>query len=114
MSDVIGLVEDVREIAIFRHNLFRLSEPFIAQQAQHLRRYRPLYLGRWRFGQPPGGTESLALQDLARWRALPCIAWQMTPRAPAPYHLCLKSHLPPLSPPHFVIKAFSALPLPSG
>jgi len=46
MSEVIGLMEDVREVAIFRHNLFRVSEPFIAQQAQRLRRYRPFYLGR--------------------------------------------------------------------
>ncbi|HWW79819.1 MAG TPA: hypothetical protein VNY82_09495 [Steroidobacteraceae bacterium] len=93
-ADVIGLMEDVRKVAIFRHNLFKVSEPFIAQQAQHLRRYRPLYLGRWRFGQPPGGTESLALQDLARWRALPLIGWQMITRDPRPYQRLLKCHRP--------------------
>jgi len=110
MTDVIGLM-DVREVAIFRHNLFRVSEPFIALQAQHLRRYRPLYLGRWRFGQPPGGTESLALQDLARWRAVPCIGWQMITRDPRPYQRLLKRHRPSLIHAHFGIEGVYALPL---
>ena len=59
-----GPGEGLREVAIFRHNLFRISEPFISDQAQHLRRYRPLYVGRKRFGSPPEGTTSLALEDL--------------------------------------------------
>jgi hypothetical protein len=57
----------VREIEVFRHKLFRISEPFITQQVQQLRRYRPLYLGRMRFGIAPAGVESLALQDLDLW-----------------------------------------------
>ena len=111
MSDVSGLMEDVREVAIFRHNLFRVSEPFITQQAQHLRRYRPLYLGRWRFGRAPDGTESLALRDLAKWRALPCIGWQMITRDPRPYQRLLKGHRPSLIHAHFGIEGVYALPL---
>jgi colanic acid/amylovoran biosynthesis glycosyltransferase len=64
MSHALGSGEDLREVAIFRHNLFKVSEPFIAEQAQHLRRYQPLYLGRLRFGRPPDGARSFALQDL--------------------------------------------------
>jgi glycosyltransferase involved in cell wall biosynthesis len=109
--DDIGLMGDVPEVAIFRHNLFRVSEPFIALQGQHLRRYRPLYLGRWRFGQPPVGTESLALQDLAKWRALPCIGWQMITRDSRPYQRLLKRHRPSLIHAHFGIEGVYALPL---
>ena len=65
----IGAEDALPEVAIFRHNLFRISEPFIAEQAQHLRRYRPLYVGRKRFGLPPDGASSLALEDLyKRWK----------------------------------------------
>ena len=53
-----GEKDEMRHVAIFRHNLFRISEPFITQQAQQLRRYTPLYLGRLRFGNPPEGAAS--------------------------------------------------------
>ncbi len=49
----------MRQVAIFRHNLFKISEPFITQQAQQLRRYQPVYLGRLRYGAAPAGAESL-------------------------------------------------------
>lgn len=100
----------MREVAIFRHNLFRVSEPFITQQAQHLERYRPLYLGRWRFGPPPEGAESLALQDLGGW-ALPSIGWQIATRDPRPYLRLLKSRRPSLVHAHFGIEGVYALPI---
>lgn len=103
-------MEDVREVAIFRHNLFRLSEPFITQQAQRLHRYRPLYLGRWRFGPAPEGAESLALQDIERWR-LARIGWQMLTGSPRPYVELLGPHRPALIHAHFGIEGVYALPL---
>ncbi len=103
-------MEDVPAVAIFRHNLFRLSEPFIALQAQQLRRYRPVYLGRWRFGPSPDGAVSLALQDIPRWR-LPLIGWQMIARDPRPYERLLKQHRPVLIHAHFGIEGVYALPL---
>jgi len=103
-------MQDVREVAIFRHNLFRLSEPFITQQAERLSRYRPLYLGRWRFGRPPPGAPSLALQDIDRWR-LPSIGWQMLTRDPRAYVRLLSGHRPELIHAHFGIEGVYALPL---
>lgn len=101
----------MREVAIFRHNLFKTSEPFIPQQAQRLRRYRPVYLGRLRFGQPPEGAQSLALEDLtARW-ALARIGWRMLSRDPLPYQRLLKDHRPSLIHAHFGIEGVYALPL---
>ena len=105
----------MREIVIFRNNLFRISEPFITQQAQHLRRYTPLYMGRFRFGDAPGRAHSLALQDpgqdpgsLRRW---PAIGWQMITRSPEPYLNMLKDRRPSLIHAHFGVDAVYALPI---
>jgi glycosyltransferase involved in cell wall biosynthesis len=100
-----------REVAVFRHNLFKVSEPFIAQQAQGLRRYRPVYLGRLRCGDPPPGAECLALQDLApRW-PLPLAGWQILTRDTRPYRRLLGSRRPSLIHAHFGVGGVYALPL---
>lgn len=101
----------MREIAIFRHNLFRISEPFITQQAGQLQRYKPLYLGRLRFGAAPAGADSLALQDLGPWWPLPRIGWQMVTRDPRPYQRLLGSRRPTLIHAHFGVEGVYALPL---
>ncbi len=100
----------MREIAVFRHNLFRISEPFITQQAGQLRRHKPLYLGRLRFGAPPAGADSLALRDLGPW-AMPRIGWQMITRDPRPYLRLLGDRRPSLIHAHFGIEGVYALPL---
>ena len=99
-----------RRVAIFRQNLFRVSEPFITAQAQALGRYRPLYLGRYRFGDPPEGAECRALQDGRRW-ALPSVAWQMLTRDPRPYERLLQGRRPSLVHAHFGIDGVYALEL---
>ena len=99
------------EVAIFRHNLFKISEPFIAEQAQRLRRYRPLYVGRMRFGLPPDGASSLALEDLYKRFALPRIGWQMITGNMRPYLRLMESQRPSLIHAHFGIEGVYALPL---
>src|SRR5215475_2104166 len=99
-----GAREDLREVAIFRHNLFKISEPFITEQAQHLRRYRPLYVGRQRLGRPPDGARSLTLQDLYRVFALPRIGWQMITGNPGAYQRLLEDRRPSLIHAHFGIE----------
>ncbi len=111
MLHAIGAREGLREVAIFRHNLFKVSEPFIAEQAQQLRRYRPLYVGRMRFGLPPDGASSLALEDLYRRFALPRIGWQMITGNPRPYLRLMEHQRPSLIHAHFGIEGVSALPL---
>ena len=99
------------EVAIFRHNLFRISEPFITQQAQELRRYTPVYLGRLRFGDPPDQAMSRALQDLSpRW-PYPGVAWQMITRNPRPYRRILEGRRLSLIHAHFGVEGVYALPL---
>jgi colanic acid/amylovoran biosynthesis glycosyltransferase len=104
-----GNSRQAREIAVFRHNLFRVSEPFITQQAQQLRRYKPLYLGRMRFGDAPAGAESLALQDLDRW--LLNAGRQMITRSPAGFQRLLAGRCLALIHAHFGIEGVYALPL---
>ena len=99
----------MREVVIFRHNLFRISETFITQQAQQLRRYRPLYLGRLRYGSAPEGAESLAIQDLRL--SLPIVGWQIVSRTPRPFHRLLRGRRPALIHAHFGVEGVYALPL---
>ncbi len=101
----------MRRVAIFRHNLFKISEPFIMQQAQQLRRYAPLYLGRLRYGAAPEGAESLALQDLVTGSPLPLIARQMLTRNPEPYVRLLAGRRLSLIHAHFGVEGVYALPL---
>lgn len=101
----------MRQVAIFRHNLFKLSEPFIFQQAERLQRYRPLYLGRLRYGAPPPGAEALALEDLApNMRLLPA-AWHMLSASPHPYIYRLEGRRPDIVHAHFGVEGVYALPL---
>ena len=101
----------LRRVAIFRHNLFRTSEPFITEQARHLRRYRPFFLGRKRFGPPPDGATSLALEDLYQSFTLPRIGWQMLTGDVRPYLRLLGPGQPALIHAHFGIEGVSALGL---
>jgi len=100
-----------REVAVFRHNLFKVSEPFITQQAQQLRRYKPLYLGRLRYGEAPVGENSLVLRDVLGSWPLARIGWQMVTRNPAPYQRLLADRRPALIHAHFGVEGVYALPL---
>jgi colanic acid/amylovoran biosynthesis glycosyltransferase len=100
----------MRQVAIFRHNLFKLSEPFIAQQAEALQRYRPVYLGRLRFGAAPAGADSLAIADLARRPWLAAGA-QIVAASPTPYLRLLDDRHPALIHAHFGVEGVYALPL---
>ncbi len=95
---------------IFRHNLFKGSEPFIAQQGQALRRYRPLYLGRLRYGPCPPGAQSLAIADGARLSQA-AAGWQMLSGSIAAYLKLLEGVRPALIHAHFGVEGIYALPL---
>lgn len=101
----------MRDIVVFRHNLFKISEPFITQQAGQLHRYKPLYLGRLRFGPGPPGAESLALGDTPTPGRLLRLSWQVLSRDPRPYCRLLGQRRPALIHAHFGIEGVYALPL---
>ncbi len=100
----------MREVAIIRHNLFRISEPFIAAQAMELRQFKPVFLGRIRYGAAPPGTEALALSDCGTgWQV--AAGWQMLSRSSSPFFKLLRQHRPALLHAHFGIEGAHALPL---
>ena len=101
--------EDAPRALILRHNLFRRSEPFIAQQAGAFARYRPLYMGRVRYGPAPG--EAVALEDLAPRLKYALAAWQMASRDVAPYMRLLAGRRVEVVHAHFGIEGVYALPL---
>ncbi len=100
----------MREVAIIRHNLFKISEPFITAQALALRRYKPIFLGRLRQGAVPPGAEALAISDTGPAWPLRAAA-QMLGRSPAPFMELLGGRRPALLHAHFGIEGAQALPL---
>jgi len=99
------------DIAIFRQQLFKASETFIAQQASALSRFSPLYVGRKRFSVPPDGARSFALEDIPEQRRLLRKIWQVATRDVRPYKRLLKGHNPSLIHAHFGVDGVYALPL---
>jgi glycosyltransferase involved in cell wall biosynthesis len=110
-QSAVGTEGAQRRVAIFRHNLFRTSEPFIAEQVRHLRRYRPFFAGRMRFGPAPDGASSVALEDLYQSFTLPRIGWQMLTGDVQPYLRLLRPAQPSVIHAHFGIEGVSALKL---
>ena len=98
-------------VAIFRHQLFKRSEPFIADQAQKFTRFHPLYVGRERFSEGPAVAESVALSDLRSQRRLVSRLWQVASRDPRPYLALLNDRNPKVLHAHFGVDAVYALPL---
>lgn len=98
-------------IAVFRHQLFKGSEPFIADQAQQFRQFFPLYVGRERLSAGPSGTESVALTDRIAQRRMAARLWQVISRDPRPYVALLRDRGPKLIHAHFGVDAVYAQPL---
>jgi colanic acid/amylovoran biosynthesis glycosyltransferase len=101
----------MNNVLIFRHQLFKVSEPFITQQAEHLTRFRPIYLGRNRFGNAPAGALSFALEDIPRQRHFSRRLWQVLTGDPHPYINLISIHRPSLIHAHFGVEGVYALPL---
>ena len=103
----------MQTVAIFRNQLFKRSEPFIADQAQQITRSRILFIGRERAGAGPVGATSISLSDLPSQRSFPARLWQVASRDPRPYLKLLDGLSPHLVHAHFGADAIYALPLTS-
>lgn len=98
-------------IAIFRHQLFKVSEPFILDQAGKLPGCEVLYVGRERVGPAPSGTQSYALSDVASQRTYRSRLWQVLTRDPRPYLRLLEGRAPDLLHAHFGVEGVYAFPI---
>lgn len=101
----------MKEVAIFRHQLFKVSEPFITQQAQQLKTFQPIYVGRERFGDAPVGSQSKALADLPKQEQFSRRLWQVATRSSRPYIQLFNKSRPALIHAHFGVEGVYALPL---
>jgi glycosyltransferase involved in cell wall biosynthesis len=101
----------VKTAIIFRQQLFKRSEPFIVEQASHLERYRPVYVGRERLGDAPPGATVVALSDGPRRYTLARKFWLAMSRDSRPYARSLGGEAPALIHAHFGVDGVGALPL---
>ncbi|MCK4412584.1 MAG: glycosyltransferase [Candidatus Eisenbacteria sp.] len=95
------------DVLIYRHQLFRISESFITEQAGALRRFRALYAGRHCEGPPPAGAETVTLAGSPRREILQQVLW----RDPRPLRRRLAQRRPVLVHAHFGVEGVYALPL---
>jgi len=96
-------------IVIYRHQLFRVSETFIAAQAEGLEGCAVLYLGRDRCGAGPPNAKTLALCDLPEQRERRARIWQVLSRDPRAYLRLLDGRAPALIHAHFGVEGVYAL-----
>ena len=93
-------------VAIFRLDLFKNSETFIAAQAARLTRYRPVFVGRNQSGNAPVDAEVASLGG-----GLRTTVEAMLMANPAPFIRVLNGRLPRIIHAHFAVDAAFALPL---
>ena len=96
---------------IFRHQLFKISEPFIAQQSEALKKFTPIYVGRTRFNNAPQESISLALDDIQKNKKNLNKIWQVLTRDCRDYKKLLEGTAPLLIHAHFGVEGVYALPL---
>ena len=101
----------MKSVLIFRHQLFKISEPFITQQSEQLKHFKPIYVGRSRFGAAPDQALSVALEDNPSQSKLHSKIWQVTTRDPKPYLAALQGKHAKLIHAHFGVEGIYALKL---
>ncbi|MCY1292452.1 D-inositol-3-phosphate glycosyltransferase [compost metagenome] len=96
---------------IYRHQLFKISEPFIVQQAGSTKKFVPVYLGRKRYGPAPDGAMSLALDDHGVREGVVRRFWSLLTRDPGGFVRRLGDIRPALIHAHFGVEGVYALPI---
>jgi len=101
----------VKTAIIFRQQLFKRSEPFVVQQADNLQRYRPVYVGRDRWGDGPEGAKVVALSDFPGEHGAGMRLWLAATRDSRSYARALRGERPALIHAHFGVDGVYALSL---
>ena len=95
-------------VGIFREQLFKLSETFITAQAQQLKAFAPVYVGREQFGAAPIDSSTIILPG--QFSRL----WHVAARSPKHFLKLLQDQKLQLLHAHFGVDAVYALPLASA
>lgn len=96
-----------KKVLIFRQQLFKPSETFIASQAESLKEYVPIYVGRKLFGDSPVNSQKILLAN----QSLYAQAKYAITRIPKKYKELEKINNVKLIHAHFAIDGVYALPL---
>jgi len=97
----------MRNVVVYRHQLFMRSEVFIVQQATALTGFRSIFVGRELYGQPPQGATVRTLAAAGRVAVLRSALL----RDPAPYVAAVQDLDPVLVHAHFGVEGVYALGL---
>lgn len=97
----------MRNLVVYRHQLFKRSEVFIVQQATALTSFRSIFVGRELFGQPPQGATVRTLGAASRVAVLRSALL----RDPGPYAAAVRDLDPVLVHAHFGVEGVYALGL---
>lgn len=102
-----------REVGVFRLQLFKPSEGFIQSQAEALRRFRPVYVGRKRFGPAPAQARVATPNARTGWARVANFVRIGALRQPEPFLHAWPAPgpAPALIHAHFAIDSVFALPL---
>jgi glycosyltransferase involved in cell wall biosynthesis len=95
----------LRNLLIYRHQLFRPSEGFIVSQAERLQEFRPVYVGRELSGTAPSGATVCTLESARRVDVLR----YMLRRDPRPILREVRSLKPVMIHAHFGVEGVYAL-----
>lgn len=102
---------NARRVGIFRLQLFKPSEGFIESQAQQLRRWQPIYVGRRRFGIGPERAQvAMPSARRAAGRAIDLLRVSVM-RQGGPFMRALPAPPPALIHAHFAVDAVFAQPV---
>ncbi|SAK79267.1 group 1 glycosyl transferase [Caballeronia catudaia] len=88
-------------VLVYRHQLFKASEPFIHAQASQLQRYRPLYVGRKTSGRAPEDSEVRTIEGASAWDRIANRLWC----EPRPFLEALRDDRPAIMHAHFGLDA---------
>jgi colanic acid/amylovoran biosynthesis glycosyltransferase len=92
---------------IYRHQLFKSSEPFIHAQASRLQTYRPVFVGRKTLGSVSDGSEVKTISDASVWEKFSNRLWC----APRPFLDVLEDQHPKIVHAHFGLDGLYAVPV---
>jgi colanic acid/amylovoran biosynthesis glycosyltransferase len=92
-------------VLVYRHQLFKTSEPFIHAQASKLEHYRPIYVGRKTIGPIPPCSDVRTIEHSSGWEKVANRLWC----DPHPFLNALRDDRPALLHAHFGLDAVYGL-----
>lgn len=98
----------MRDILIYRHQLFKSSEGFITQQTKYLSQHHPIFVGRKIENNPQ--SSNLSIKTLANYSHAEWMRHVFL-RDSKPFQALLSQHQPALLHAHFGVEGVYALPL---